>query len=118
MRRREYEGTSELPPPEANGQCLHRQSVHGTSESSTKVNQCCRESVASGGNPQLGCDIQPCPQPITCAIMVEAVTVGRSQLDAPPSPLFHGFWYLSSLTTGFCREFRANPMSPKIRGGG
>src|SRR5712671_4636785 len=36
-------------------------------------------------------DIQPCPQPVTCAIMVEAATVGRSQLVAPPSPLFHGF---------------------------
>ena len=36
-------------------------------------------------------DIQTCPQPVTCAIMVEAVTVGTSQLVAPRSPLFHGF---------------------------
>src|SRR5580658_7822784 len=36
------------------------------------------------------CDIQPCPRCIICAIMVEAVTVGTSQLrppDRPPSPL-------------------------------
>src|SRR5579863_2934477 len=45
--------------------------------------------------------------------MVEAVTVGASQLAAPRGPLFHGFWYLSSLANVFCREFPASVMIPK-----
>jgi hypothetical protein len=49
-------------------------------------------------------------------MMLEAVTVGRTHIIPPRSPLFHGFWYLSSLTSGFCGEFLANPMIPKIEG--
>src|ERR1039457_5052426 len=55
--------------------------------------------------PQAGCDIQPCAQPVTCAIMVEAAMVGRSQIVAPLSPLLSRFEYLSSWTSAFCGEF-------------
>jgi hypothetical protein len=51
-------------------------------------------------------------------IIVEAVTVGRSRPAAPRSPLLSRFWYLSSLTSGFCEEFRANVMIPGIGVGG
>src|SRR5271155_2793142 len=50
--------------------------------------------------------------------MVEAVTVGRTHIIEPLSPLLSRFWYLSSLTSGFCGEFPANPMIPETRGGG
>jgi hypothetical protein len=43
------------------------------------------------------CDIQPCPHPVTGAMMVEAVTVGTSQL-VPTNRA------LSSLTSGFCPQ--------------
>jgi hypothetical protein len=43
------------------------------------------------------CDVQPCPRRATCAIMVEAVTVGTSQLVPTNCPL-------SSLTSRFCPQ--------------
>ena|SRR5271165_7003794 len=49
--------------------------------------------------------------------MVEAVTVECSHIVAPLSPLFHGFWYLTLLGSGFCGEFPANPMIPVDPGG-
>src|SRR5271156_1114912 len=49
--------------------------------------------------------------------MVEAVTVCYRASRRALSPLFHGFYYLSSLTSVFCGEFPANVMIP-VRGGG
>ena len=67
------------------------------------------------------------PQPRVTSDLVpefESCNHGRghdgwaNQFVTPPSPLFHGFWHLSSLTCGFCGEFRANPMISRDRGGG
>jgi hypothetical protein len=74
--------------------------------------------VGSVGNPKAHRDIHPCPQPSTCAIMFEAVTVCYTANQRKLSPVFHGFWYLSSLTSGFCGEFLANSMIPEIWGEG
>ena len=49
--------------------------------------------------------------------MVEAVTVFYTASRRALSPLFHGFEYLSSLTSGFCGEFSANSMIPQMGGG-
>src|ERR1039458_3511764 len=46
--------------------------------------------------------------------MVEAVTVGRSQIVAPLSPLLSRVWYLSSLKSRSCGEFPAKVMIPEI----
>jgi hypothetical protein len=50
--------------------------------------------------------------------MAEAVTVRPRADHRALSLLFHGFWYLSSLTCGFCGEIPASVMIPQGEGEG
>src|SRR5580700_4994236 len=50
-------------------------------------------------------------------MMVEAMTVRYTATRHALSPLSSRFWYLSSLTSGFCGEFPAKSMIPPDPGG-